>query len=87
MKSINVNAIIFLGGIVVISLGYQLYTTTRNNEAFTLTAEQAAADAAANNENIRKGVLAFAHIPIDDKKAILLGLQSGLLLGIDMSNK
>jgi hypothetical protein len=86
MKSINVNAIIFLGGIVVISLGYQLYTT-RNNEAFTLTAEQAAADAAANNENIRKGVLAFAHIPIDDKKAILLGLQSGLLLGIDMSNK
>lgn len=86
MKPTNVNAIIFLGGIVLISLGYGIYTSNiYGKEAFAPTAEQAAADTAKNNANVRKGIAAFSHIPIDDKKAILQGLQSGILLGIDFN--
>jgi hypothetical protein len=62
-NSTNLRAILFLGGIVLISLVYQMYTI-RRSEGFS------------TNDALEKAQIAFSHIPVDDKKAILKGLQS-----------
>lgn len=67
MKSINLRAIIFLGGILILSLGYQLLYAIKS-EGFVFFSD--------SNPILEKAQIAFSHIPVDDKKAILDGLRS-----------
>jgi hypothetical protein len=66
MKSINLRAFCFLGGLILLSLGYQIFMAIRSEGFF----------ADSNAIILEKAQIAFSHIPVDDKKAILNGLQS-----------
>ena len=63
MKSLNLSAIIFLGGILILSLFFAI-----RPEGFVFFPD--------SNPTLEKAQIAFSHIPVDDKKAILAGLQS-----------
>ena len=66
-KSKNLRAIVFLGAIMLLSLGYQYFFAIKS-EGFMILSD--------NNPTLEKAQIAFSHIPVDDKKAILAGLQS-----------
>jgi hypothetical protein len=76
MKPYNIRTVLFLGGILLMALGFQFFQLN-SVESFA-TEESSAADNAATMENIKAGGALFNGLPSESKTEFLAEVKSGI---------